>query len=185
VSIPSSARRLMPHSSGPYDAAAPSRNVNLPKQKAPMQAFLPPSETQPQAIPTGPLPVREQQAPPPPTKSPPLSQRAQSALRQGAPPYHRARSSGHGGGLSGQYSTSMPSSGGYFPQAVDDDDEHERARKERERERESKRRALKAAWGIDERECRALSFSVLTLLAEPFEDFGASPGHEDVDCEFE
>lgn len=46
----------------------------------------------------------------------------------------------------------MPSSGGYFPQAVDEDDEHERARKEREREREAKRRALKAAWGIDERE---------------------------------
>lgn len=148
-------------SSGPYDAAAPSRNVNLPKQKAPMQAFLPPNE---QSEPSGSNQVQAQAQPPaPPSKSPPLSQRAQSALRHGAPPYNRARSSG-GGALSGQYSTSMPSSGGYFPQQVEDGDEHERARKERERERESKRRALKAAWGIDERTFFCLSEVALLIV---------------------
>lgn len=56
------------------------------------------------------------------------------------------------GGLSGQYSTSMPASGGYFPDVDQLDDEVAMMRKERQRQREEKRRALKAAWGTDTRE---------------------------------
>lgn len=63
-----------------------------------------------------------------------------------------ARRSSNGGGLTGQYSTSMPSSGGYFPEPSEPQDEASIARKERQAQREAKRRALKAAWGIDERE---------------------------------
>ena len=55
------------------------------------------------------------------------------------------------GGLSGQYSTSMPASGGYFPDVGQLDDEMALMRKERQRQREEKRRALKAAWGTDTR----------------------------------
>jgi hypothetical protein len=45
----------------------------------------------------------------------------------------------------------MPASGGYFPNP-DDMDEAALARKERQNQRDAKRRALKAAWGIDNRE---------------------------------
>lgn len=57
-----------------------------------------------------------------------------------------------GGGLTGQYSTSMPSAGGYFPDPGEPMDEAALARRERQKQREEKRRALKAAWGIDTRE---------------------------------
>jgi len=46
----------------------------------------------------------------------------------------------------------MPASGGYFPDPDEQVDEAGLQRKERQKERESKRRALKAAWGIDNRE---------------------------------
>lgn len=90
--------------------------------------------------------------PAPPAKDPPaegqLSRRAQAALRQ-APPTSNRRVSGSG--LTGQYSTSMPASGGYFPDPDAQVDEAAMQRKERQKEREAKRRALKAAWGIDDR----------------------------------
>lgn len=70
------------------------------------------------------------------------------------------------GSLQEEYSSNLPSSGGYFesssPRAVgspgkrismgpsDDPDEEER--RIRQKERDQKRRALQAAWGIDERE---------------------------------
>lgn len=55
------------------------------------------------------------------------------------------------GGLSGQYSTSMPATGGYFPEdaALEEDPDDEEAH--RRRAREDKHRALQAAWGIDTR----------------------------------
>lgn len=55
-----------------------------------------------------------------------------------------------GGGLSGQYSTSVPS-GSYFPEhqpVPEDGEDHPGRRRQTEKER-----ALKAAWGIDTREC--------------------------------
>lgn len=61
------------------------------------------------------------------------------------------------GGLSGQYSTSMPASGGYFPDVDQPNDEVAMMRQERARQREEKRRALKAAWGTDTRESCAKS----------------------------
>jgi hypothetical protein len=45
----------------------------------------------------------------------------------------------------------MPASGGYFPDPDAQVDEAAMQRKERQKEREAKRRALKAAWGIDDR----------------------------------
>jgi hypothetical protein len=57
------------------------------------------------------------------------------------------------GGLTGQYSVSMPVSGGYFPNPDQQLDEAAMARKERQNQREAKRRALKAAWGTDNRAC--------------------------------
>lgn len=64
------------------------------------------------------------------------------------------------GGLSGQYSTSMPASGGYFPDLEQADDEVAIMRKERQRQREEKRRALKAAWGTDTRTYSDLTHSL-------------------------
>lgn len=60
------------------------------------------------------------------------------------------------GGLTGTYSTSVPSGGGYFPDPTpeEDDDEEAQSRKARYRAREEKQRALKAAWGIDTRKTR-------------------------------
>ncbi|WVQ69976.1 uncharacterized protein L199_008200 [Kwoniella botswanensis] len=151
------------HHSGPYDAAAPSRNQNLPGNKAPMQAFrAPPVQSPP---PKGPTTISLSQPPVPPkdtvgeTSDRPGHRRGQSGNRYGAPSNTRRVS---GGGLTGQYSTSMPAGGGYFPNIMDEpQDEATLARIERQRERESKRQALKAAWGID--------------TPEPFEDFGGSP----------
>ncbi|WWC60957.1 uncharacterized protein I303_103534 [Kwoniella dejecticola CBS 10117] len=148
------------HHSGPYDAAAPSRNTNLPNNRAPMQAFrAPPVQSPP---PKGPTTISLSSPPVPPAKDEvtdrPAHRRGQSGNRYGAPPANRRVS---GGGLTGQYSTSMPSSGGYFPNMDAPQDEATLARLERQREREAKRQALKAAWGID--------------TPEPFEDFGGSP----------
>ncbi|WVF72058.1 hypothetical protein IAT40_006870 [Kwoniella sp. CBS 6097] len=152
------------HHSGPYDAAAPSRNTNLPTSKAPMQAFHPPPVQSPPR--TGPTTISLSSPPVPPAKDIPLDagdrpphRRAPSGNRHGIPANSRRVS---GGGLTGQYSTSMPASGGYFPAMSDEPtDEAELMRRERQREREAKRQALKAAWGID--------------TPEPFEDFGGSP----------
>jgi len=80
-----------------------------------------------------------------PDKTPDEVERRGSATVR--PVGHRRTS----GGLSGQYSTSMPSSGGYFPEDAAEDLDDESA--SRRRAREDKRRALKAAWGIDTRTC--------------------------------
>ena len=102
-----------------------------------------------------------------------VSRRTHAAVRQ-APPSSNRRASG--GGLTGQYSTSMPASGGYFPDPNEPIDEAAMQRKERQRERDAKRRALKAAWGTDNREYLVHCNISLTTAAEPFEDFGGSPG---------
>ncbi|WWC89899.1 uncharacterized protein L201_004828 [Kwoniella dendrophila CBS 6074] len=157
------------HHAGPYDAAAPSRNQNLPGNKAPMKAFrAPPVQSPP---PKGPTTISLSSPPVVPAKDlpgevpeKPAHRRGPSANRIGAPPSNRRVS---GGGLTGQYSTSMPSSGGYFPNMDEPTDEAAIARMERQKEREAKRRALKAAWGVD--------------TPEPFEDFGGSPVDGTVD----
>lgn len=62
----------------------------------------------------------------------------------------RRRSSG---GLSNPYSSSLPASGGFFPDTHHEEaDEGDYSRRERDRQREEKYRAMKAAWGIDTRE---------------------------------
>lgn len=59
------------------------------------------------------------------------------------------------GGLTGQYSSSVPTEGAYFPDMNEPTDEAEILRQERLREKEQKRLALKAAWGVDTRKSRA------------------------------
>jgi hypothetical protein len=139
------------HHAGPYDAAAPSRNQNLPPTKAPMQAF---GERPVQApLKQGPSMISLASPPVPPAKevNPDAVPRRSHATAMKHGSTSRRVS---GGGLTGQYSTSMPSSGGYFPDAnAAPMDEATLARQERQRQREEKRRALKAAWGIDNREC--------------------------------
>ncbi len=84
-----------------------------------------------------------------------LSQRAQHALRQGRNPTSPGIY-----GLSAQYSTSMPNSGGYFAaRGAGDNDVDDR--RQREKDREQKRRAMQAAWGVDARE-HAVRRSVAT-----------------------
>ncbi|KAL7423996.1 hypothetical protein Q5752_001581 [Cryptotrichosporon argae] len=149
------------HHAGPYDAAAPSRNVNLPSAKAPMQAFNGAPVTSPPR--TGPSTISLSS---PPTVPP----KPRDADRERRPPPPKPGASRRtSGGLSAQYSTSVPTSGGYFPDQNAPKDEAELARLDRQRQREDKRRALKAAWGID--------------TPEPFEDFGASPSEENIDLE--
>ncbi|KAK4686390.1 hypothetical protein P7C73_g3737, partial [Tremellales sp. Uapishka_1] len=150
---------FLQYSSGPYDAAAPSRNVNLPPTKAPMQAFDRVPVTSPPRTATT-ISLASPPLPPPKSES-----KGPSKTQQGRHAAPRRIS----GGLGGQYSTSMPSSGGYFPDAVSEEpmDEAAMARKDRQKERENKRRALKAAWGTD--------------TPEPFEDFGASPSEGVID----
>ena len=150
------------HHAGPYDAAAPSRNKNLPETKAPMRAF---PEQAAAAAAAAPSPQRKEQptqpavqhaTPPiPPTKDTEQgpTKRAQAALRERPTHSAQRRTSG---GLTGQYSTSVPS-GGYFASVMDEPmSEAALAQRERQREREQKRRALKAAWGIDERKSKPL-----------------------------
>lgn len=81
-----------------------------------------------------------------PEKTPDEMERRGSAAA-GARPIGARRTSG---GLSGQYSTSMPS-GGYFPPAADEPEENLDESEYRRRQRDEKRRALKAAWGTDTR----------------------------------
>ncbi|WVR05295.1 hypothetical protein IAU60_002309 [Kwoniella sp. DSM 27419] len=147
------------HHAGPYDAAAPSRNTNLPPAKAPMQAFNGPAVQSPPR--TGPTTISLSSPPVVPPKDETSEKPAHRRGTSGARAVNTRRVSG--GGLTGQYSTSMPSSGGYFPNMEEPMDEAAIMRRERQREREAKRQALKAAWGTD--------------TPEPFEDFGGSP-HE-------
>lgn len=135
------------HSAGPYDAAAPSRNVN--PQQAPMKVFTSNANTAAAAAAKkNSIPEDEPAASLPRSNSGlPSSAGIASGTRQ---PANNRRVSG--GGLTGQYSTSVPSGGGYFPDVSQPQDEATLARLERQKEREQKRRALKAAWGIDERE---------------------------------
>jgi len=73
------------------------------------------------------------------------------------------------GGLTAQYSSSMPNSGGYFAADVRGGANEELTeRRQREKERELKRKAMQAAWGVD--------------APEPYEEFGYStttPTQED------
>ncbi|WVQ71715.1 hypothetical protein IAR50_001256 [Cryptococcus sp. DSM 104548] len=152
------------HHAGPYDAAAPSRNNNAPNSKAPMRAFG--KDAKPAAPPTpqrGPSSI-SLAAPTPPAKDSPTGEQPERRRPGRAVP---GRHPG-GGGLTGQYSTSMPTDGGYFPN--DDGEPQDEAailRMEKQRERDAKRMALKAAWGID--------------TPEPFEDYGRSPQEGTVD----
>ncbi|GMK58878.1 hypothetical protein CspeluHIS016_0603200 [Cutaneotrichosporon spelunceum] len=150
------------HHSGPYDAAAPSRNLNQPDIHAPMRAFEREEAAKAAANTVGdkePLPrtVPQVVAPALPPKDN-VGARRTSAAARNVP----RRTSG---GLSGQYSTSYPTSGGHFPnQDVLPEDETPTSPQYQRRQKEEKQRALKAAWGIDE--------------PEPFEDFGSSPRDE-------
>ncbi|WVO20786.1 uncharacterized protein IAS62_002086 [Cryptococcus decagattii] len=146
------------HHPGPYDAAAPSRNTNLPTTKAPMKAFQ--KSESPVAPPRGPSTI-SLSPPVPPAKDTPRDVSEPDRRRPSRGISTGRRSAGDG--LTGQYSTSMPSDGGYFPNIGEEDpqDEVTLARIERQKERESKRKALKAAWGID--------------TPEPFEDYGGTP----------
>jgi hypothetical protein len=130
------------HHSGPYDAAAPSRNTNLPVSRAPMQAFH--GQAAQQTARTTPTSVSVAPPPPVPAKEEPRRVPSRAPRRTS-------------GGLSGQYSTSMPASGGYFPDVDQLEDDVALMRKERQRQREEKRRALKAAWGTDTRVSSLLS----------------------------
>nr|ODN95135.1 hypothetical protein L204_04483 [Cryptococcus depauperatus CBS 7855] len=147
------------HHAGPYDAAAPSRNTNLPNTKAPMRAFDKTNMQLPLPLQRGPSTISLTPPVPPAKESSRDTVEADRRRPSRAIPARRAA----GGGLTGQYSTSMPTDGGYFPNLGDagPQDEAGIARMERQREREAKRMALKAAWGID--------------TPEPFEDFGGSP----------
>ncbi|ODO10758.1 hypothetical protein I350_01355 [Cryptococcus amylolentus CBS 6273] len=151
-------------SAGPYDAAAPSRNANAPNTKAPMRAFG--KEAKPAAPPPpqrGPSSI-SLSAPAPPAKDSPKAEQPERRRPGRAIPGRRPG----GGGLTGQYSTSMPTDGGYFPNEEDEpQDEAAILRMEKQKEREAKRMALKAAWGID--------------TPEPFEDYGRSPQENTID----
>jgi hypothetical protein len=130
-----------------------------------MQAFHGPAAQQPART----TPTSISVAPPPPAKEEP---------RRVPKPSRRTS-----GGLSGQYSTSMPASGGYFPDVDQLEDEAALMRKERQRQREEKRRALKAAWGTDTREFSPYPGGMsIDNIAEPWEDFGGSPLDENLEC---
>jgi hypothetical protein len=100
-----------------------------------MQAFNGPAAAQPART----TPTSISVVPPPPVPAKEEPRRVPRAPRRTS------------GGLSGQYSTSMPASGGYFPDVDQLEDDVALMRKERQRQREEKRRALKAAWGTDTR----------------------------------
>jgi hypothetical protein len=185
--------RSMLHHSGPYDAAAPSRNdvKKVGQSRAPMKAFQdvsggvdpaavginrPGPSKRPSEAGVAENPFDDNQATSPISPSdldknylPVLGSTATSSNdASGRLPFkthHKKHSSKHGQmtsprgeGLTGQYSTSLPASGGYFPshnagpQANDANAWEAEERRRREREREHKHKALQAAWGIDERE---------------------------------
>ncbi|KAJ9107427.1 hypothetical protein QFC21_000878 [Naganishia friedmannii] len=194
--------KSMWHHSGPYDAAAPSRNdvKKVGQTRAPMKAFrdvaggvdvMAPeastgthhyNQSTPFGDDSGENPFDDSSAAPPlPLANPEYGVGASSTetSRPHHKTHHKKHSSKHGGkvmsprgeGLTGQYSTSLPASGGYFPThtsggAGGGEDEWDLDEgKRRQRERDQKHRALQAAWGMDE--------------PEPFEEFGYSPRHEE------
>lgn len=193
----------MLHHSGPYDAAAPSRNdvKKVGQSRAPMKAFQdvsggvdpaaiginrPAPAKRPSEAGFSENPFEDNLATSPMSPSdmdknylPVLGSSTYHASRR--PPHkthHKKHSSKHGQmtsprgeGLSGQYSTSLPVSGGYFPHAArqtgDDQNGWEAdERRRREREREHKHKALQAAWGIDERKYRSLNLSICSERAD-------------------
>lgn len=195
--------RSMLHHSGPYDAAAPSRNdvKKVGQSRAPMKAFQdvsggvdpaaiginrPAPAKRPSEAGFSENPFEDNLATSPMSPSdmdknylPVLGSSTYHASRR--PPHkthHKKHSSKHGQmtsprgeGLSGQYSTSLPVSGGYFPHAArqtgDDQNGWEAdERRRREREREHKHKALQAAWGIDERKYRSLNLSICSERAD-------------------
>ncbi|KAJ9123125.1 hypothetical protein QFC22_001316 [Naganishia vaughanmartiniae] len=194
--------KSMWHHSGPYDAAAPSRNdiKKVGQTRAPMKAFR--DVAGGADVPENSAGMRQNnlssasgsdamQNPFDDSSAVPPMYPVDSDYGVGAsstemsrPPHkthHKKHSSKHGGkvmsprgeGLTGQYSTSLPASGGYFPThasggaGVEEDEWELDEGKRRQRERDQKHRALQAAWGIDE--------------PEPFEEFGYSPRHEEPD----
>ena len=181
--------RSMLHHSGPYDAAAPSRNdvKKVGQSRAPMKAFQdvsggidpaavgisrpgPSKRPSEQGFSENPFDDNLATSPTSPSDMdknylPILGSPAHDASRRPAQKgHHKKHSSKHGQmtsprgeGLSGQYSTSLPVSDGYFPHAAGhssngQNDWEAEERRRREREREHKHKALQAAWGIDERE---------------------------------
>ena len=110
-----------------------------------MSAFRRPGDPRPSTSPAKP----GAPAPDVPEKDVPVAVPEKTEPRRVA--VQRAGSSRTGGGLTGQYSSSVPSAGAYFPQDDEPTNEAELARMDRLREKEMKRRALKAAWGVDER----------------------------------
>lgn len=95
---------------------------------------------------TGPPAISHAPPPPVPPKDGSEARRPSAAARNMGP----RRSSG---GLSGQYSTSYPTTGGYFPnQDLIPDDDIQTSPRYQRKQKDEKQKALKAAWGIDERE---------------------------------
>lgn len=197
----------MLHHSGPYDAAAPSRNdiKKVGQSRAPMKAFRDvsggidpaaaninatginssgsskrPSETDftenpfDDSLAISPMsPSELDKAFLPALGSGTASTSNDVSRRAPHKTHHKKHSSKHGQGvtsprgegLTGQYSTSLPASGGYFPAHApggaasnDKNDWEVDERRRRERERDHKHRALQAAWGIDERESSSRMF---------------------------
>jgi hypothetical protein len=204
------------HHSGPYDAAAPSRNDAKERgaERAPMAVFDPrkgsrvteldgkalegeigagqrPGHTR---LRSGSISQMQQQQQQQQAQTPDQELTLPTLpLTAGIPMTARPSRSGRKpsvsspgiyGSLQDEYSTSVPTSGGYFPTdltnpgsaevegkgkrgSVSSDIEEKRMR---EKERESKRRALQAAWGIDERESGFRE--PRTALGEGMADFG-------------
>jgi hypothetical protein len=185
----------MLHHSGPYDAAAPSRNdiKKVGQSRAPMKAFkdvsgdvdhaasgisAPGSSKRPSDATYTENPFDDDNYAMSPSSPSEMDKAFLPALGSGAASsneasrraphktHHKKHSSKHGQnltsprgeGLTGQYSTSLPASGGYFPTHTaggaggdEKNDWEVDERRRREREREHKHKALQAAWGIDER----------------------------------
>lgn len=186
------------HHSGPYDAAAPSRNDARERagERAPMMVFDPTrgsrvTELDGRALSNGYDPMAggypsgsasagvvvpgkrrssidkgkhahnhshgKLSATPPISEDyvPTLSTQIISAKPK---PARHASSPGIFGSLQEEYSSSMPASGGYLSAreggmgGMGGGEEEDSERRIRQKEREQKRRALQAAWGIDERE---------------------------------
>lgn len=189
--------RSMLHHSGPYDAAAPSRNdvKKVGQSRAPMKAFkdvsggvdpaaaainMAGSSKRPSDatytenpfdddnLAMSPLSPSEMDKAFLPALATGAASSSNEASRRGTHKTHHKKHSSkygqnmtspRGEGLTGQYSTSLPASGGYFPThgasgtpSGEQNDWEVDERRRREREREHKHKALQAAWGIDERE---------------------------------
>lgn len=175
--------KSMWHHSGPYDAAAPSRNDAKERgaERAPMAVFDPKkgslvTELDSKALGHGRNrsksqsgddnipPIYEHEAVVAPVTTPGAVPMIARPTRGGRKP----STSGNGiyGSLQDEYSNSVPTSGGFAPNSAGIPSaganglspELDEERRMRERDKEQKRRALQAAWGTDE--------------PEPFEDFG-------------